>query len=92
MAKRILGMGDVVSLIEKAQEVGAAEMDAETAERLRKADFTLDDFLAQIKQVRKMGGLGSILKSLPGMGKLKGARRARSTRARWTRSRRSSSR
>ena len=71
MAKRILGMGDVVSLIEKAQEVGAAEVDAETAERLKKADFTLDDFLAQILQVRKMGGIGSIIKSLPGAGKLK---------------------
>jgi signal recognition particle subunit SRP54 len=72
MAKRILGMGDVVSLIEKAQEVGAAEMDADAQERLRKSEFTLEDFLAQIKQVRKMGGLGGILKSLPGAGKLKG--------------------
>lgn len=70
MAKRILGMGDVISLIEKAQEVGAAEMDAEAEERLRKAEFTLEDFLGQIKQVRKMGGLGSILKSLPGAGKM----------------------
>ena len=70
MAKRILGMGDVVTLIEKAQEVGAAEMDADAEERLRKAEFTLDDFLAQIKQVRKMGGLGSILKSLPGASKM----------------------
>jgi len=70
MAKRILGMGDVISLIEKAQEVGAAELDAEAAERMRKSEFTLDDFLTQIKQVRKMGGIGSILKSLPGVGKL----------------------
>jgi signal recognition particle subunit SRP54 len=70
MAKRILGMGDVVSLIEKAQEVGAAEMDAEAQERMKRADFTLEDFLAQIKQVRKMGGLGGILKSLPGAGKI----------------------
>ena len=91
MAKRILGMGDVVSLIEKAQEVGAAEMDAATEERLRKAEFTLDDFLGQIKQVRKMGGLGAIMKSLPGAGKLKELD-GRSTRARSTRSRRSSSR
>jgi signal recognition particle subunit SRP54 len=72
MAKRILGMGDVVSLIEKAQEVGAAEMDAEAVARLEKADFTLDDFLDQIKQVRKLGGLGGILKSLPGAAKLGG--------------------
>ncbi|NTU70357.1 MAG: signal recognition particle protein [Coriobacteriia bacterium] len=71
MAKRILGMGDVISLIEKAQEAGAAEMDAEAEERLRKAEFTLDDFLGQIKQVRKMGGLGSIMKSLPGAAKVK---------------------
>jgi signal recognition particle subunit SRP54 len=71
MAKRILGMGDVLSLIEKAQEAGAAEVDAEQAERMRKAEFTLDDFLSQIKQVRKMGGIGSILKSLPGVGKIK---------------------
>ncbi len=71
MAKRILGMGDVISLIEKAQEVGEAEVDAEAAERMRKAEFTLDDFLTQIKQVRKMGGIGSILKSLPGAGKIK---------------------
>lgn len=72
MAKRILGMGDVVSLIEKAQEVAAdTEIDEKTAERLAKADFTLEDFLGQIKQVRKMGGLGGILKSLPGAGKLK---------------------
>ena len=46
-------------------------MDAATEERLRKAEFTLDDFLTQIKQVRKMGGIGSIMKSLPGAGKLK---------------------
>lgn len=71
MAKRILGMGDVVSLIERAQEVADAELDEKTAERLARAEFTLDDFLAQIKQVRKMGGLGGILKSLPGAGKLK---------------------
>ena len=70
MAKRILGMGDVDSLIEKAQEKGAAEMDAEAQERLKRADFTLDDFLGQIKQMRKMGGLGAILKSLPGAGKI----------------------
>jgi signal recognition particle subunit SRP54 len=70
MAKRILGMGDVVSLIEKAQEVGAAEMDAEAQERLKKADFTLEDYLGQIKQMRKMGGVGTVLKSLPGAAKM----------------------
>ncbi len=71
MAKRILGMGDVVALIEKAQEAADGEIDEQAAERLAKAEFTLEDFLGQIKQVRKMGGLGGILKSLPGAGKLK---------------------
>jgi signal recognition particle subunit SRP54 len=72
MAKRILGMGDVVSLIEKAQEAAAGqELDEQAAARLARAEFTLEDFLGQIKQVRKMGGLGGILKSLPGAGKLK---------------------
>lgn len=72
MAKRILGMGDVISLIEKAQEVaGEEEVDEKLAERLGRGDFTLEDFLSQIKQVRKMGGLGGILKSLPGAGKMK---------------------
>jgi signal recognition particle subunit SRP54 len=70
MAKRILGMGDVVTLIEKAQEVADEKLDVETAERIAKAGFTLDDFLSQIKQVRKMGGLGGILKSLPGGAKV----------------------
>lgn len=70
MAKRILGMGDVVSLIEKAQEIGQAEENVEMAQRLKKADFNLDDFLSQIQQVRKMGGIGNLMKSLPGMGKL----------------------
>jgi signal recognition particle subunit SRP54 len=67
MAKRILGMGDVVSLIERAQEVAAdADLDDETAKRMAGADFTLEDFLGQITQVRKMGGLKGVLKSLPG--------------------------
>ncbi len=70
MARRILGMGDVVSLIERAQEMQAEELSKEEEERLLKADFTLEDFLGQIKQVRKMGGLGGILKSLPGANKL----------------------
>jgi signal recognition particle subunit SRP54 len=70
MARRILGMGDVVSLIERAQEMQADEISKEEEERLRKAEFTLEDFLSQIKQVRKMGGLGGILKSLPGANKL----------------------
>ncbi len=72
MAKRILGMGDVVSLIEKAQMIADSEGVApDAATRLASGEFTLDDFLAQISSVRKMGGLGNILKSLPGAGRLK---------------------
>ena len=70
MATRILGMGDVVSLVEKAQ----ANVDAEDAlrmqEKLRKAEFGLDDFLKQIKQMRKMGPLKEILAMVPGMGSM----------------------
>ncbi len=69
MAGRILGMGDVLSLIEKAEqelEPGDAE---DLQRKIRRAEFTLDDFLKQMKQVRKMGPLTSILGMLPGMGK-----------------------
>ena len=66
MAKRILGMGDVVSLIEKAQEAAEAEMSELEAERLARADLTFDDFIMINRQVRKMGGIGSLLKALPG--------------------------
>jgi signal recognition particle subunit SRP54 len=67
MAQRILGMGDVVSLIEKAQETVAAEEAAELEKKLRAADFTLDDFLSQLQQVRKMGSLQEILGMIPGL-------------------------
>jgi signal recognition particle subunit SRP54 len=70
MAKRILGMGDVVSLIEKAAESADTDMAEEMEERLRRAEFTFDDFLTQLRQVKKMGGLGSMLKMLPGTGQL----------------------
>ncbi len=69
MAKRILGMGDVLTLIERAAEAGEQQLTEQEAERLAKAEFDLEDFLKQIQQVRKMGGLGGILKSLPGAGK-----------------------
>lgn len=72
MAKRILGMGDVVSLIEKAAEVTDLEDAEEMETRLRKAEFTFDDFLTQLRQLKKMGGLGGMLKLLPGAGQLKG--------------------
>lgn len=68
MASRILGMGDIQSLIEKA----AAEVDEEQAkelsQKLRKAEFDYNDFLTQMQQVKKMGGMGSILSMMPGMG------------------------
>lgn len=72
MAKRILGMGDVVSLIEKAQEVSEERLAEDDEERLLRGEFTLDDFLVQIGQIKKMGGFGQMLGMLPGMGKLKG--------------------
>lgn len=67
MASRILGMGDVVSLVEKAQE-NIDQDEAECmAEKMRKADFNLEDFLKQMQQVKKMGSLGSIMGMIPGM-------------------------
>ncbi len=71
MAQRILGMGDVLSLIEKAeQQVDEKEAEA-MQEKMRRDQFTLEDFLTQMKQVRKMGPLSGILGMLPGMGALK---------------------
>lgn len=70
MAKRILGMGDVVSLIEKAQDSLDAGTAADMEERLRSGVFTLDDFLSQLQQVRKMGSLSDIMKMIPGANKL----------------------
>ena len=66
LAKRILGMGDVVTLIEKAQAVADEVESQEAAERLAKADLTFDDFITINRQVRKLGGIGSLLKALPG--------------------------
>jgi len=67
MASRILGMGDVLSLIEKAEESLDAKQAAEMEAKLRRAEFTFEDFLEQLKQVRKMGSLSSILGMLPGV-------------------------
>jgi signal recognition particle subunit SRP54 len=76
MAQRILGMGDVLSLIERA-ESQVDEKDAEELqEKLKKDQFTLEDFLKQMKQVRKMGPLSGILGMLPGMGAMKELRNA----------------
>ena len=70
MASRILGMGDVLTLIEKAQESFDEKKAQEMEQKLRKQEFTLDDFLEQMQQMKKMGPLSSILEMLPGsMGK-----------------------
>jgi signal recognition particle subunit SRP54 len=68
MANRILGMGDVVSLVEKAQSAVDAEEAVRMQEKLARAEFGLDDFLKQIKQMRRMGPLKEILAMVPGMG------------------------
>ena len=69
MAGRILGMGDVMSLIEKTQDEFDEDEAAELERKIRKQQFTLDDFLKQMKQVRSMGPLGNLMKMVPGMGK-----------------------
>ena len=69
MASRILGMGDMLSLIEKAQETYDEEKAAKLEKKLRKNEFTLEDFLDQMGEVRNMGGLGKILDMLPGVNK-----------------------
>ena len=70
MASRILGMGDVLSLIEKAQAVFDAEDAAKLEKKMRKEEFTLEQFLEQMQQVKKLGSLESILGMLPGMGNI----------------------
>lgn len=72
MASRILGMGDVLSLIEKAQEAVDHEKAKEMERKMRKAEFTFEDFLDQMAQVRKMGPLEDLLGMIPGMNKVKG--------------------
>ena len=71
MASRILGMGDVLSIIEKAEETFDIEEAAKLEKKLRKQNFDLDDYLTQLRQMKKMGSFSSILKMLPGMNKLK---------------------
>ena len=65
MAKRILGMGDVISIVEQAQK-NADEKQVEDAERMLREGFTMDDLLAQMQQIRKMGGLAKLIGALPG--------------------------
>ncbi len=67
LASRILGMGDVVSLVEKAQEHMDEKEAERMAEKMRKADFNLEDFLAQMRQMKKLGSIQSIMGMMPGM-------------------------
>jgi signal recognition particle subunit SRP54 len=67
MASRILGMGDVLTLIDKAQEKMDADAARESAERLLKAQFTLEDFLVQMREMRKLGPLQDLLAMMPGV-------------------------
>lgn len=76
MASRILGMGDVLTLIEKAQAAVDQDKAMEMERKLRTADFTLEDFLDQLQQVKKLGPLDQILGMLPGMNKVKGLQNA----------------
>jgi signal recognition particle subunit SRP54 len=69
MAGRILGMGDVMSLIEKTEDEFDADSAADLERKIRKQTFTLEDFLTQMKQVRRMGPLQNVMKMIPGMGK-----------------------
>jgi signal recognition particle subunit SRP54 len=72
MASRILGMGDVLTLIEKAQAAVDAEKAKELEQKMRTMSFTFDDFLEQLEQVRKMGPLDELISMLPGANKIKG--------------------
>src|SRR5450755_1657085 len=67
LASRILGMGDVLTLIEKTQAVYTEQQAKDIAQKLRKSEFTLDDFLEQLRQVRKMGSMNDIMKMIPGL-------------------------
>ena len=71
IAGRILGMGDVVSLVEKAAETVDQEEAEKLAAKLEKGRFDLDDLAGQLRQIRRMGGMGGMLAMLPGIGKLK---------------------
>jgi signal recognition particle subunit SRP54 len=74
MASRILGMGDVLTLIEKAQENIDADKAKELERKMRNDEFTFEDFLEQMEQVKKLGPLDQLLDMMPGMNKLKGAK------------------
>jgi len=71
MASRILGMGDILSVIEKAEESFDAEQAIKLEEKLRKQEFDLDDYLSQLRQIKKMGSFSGLLNMIPGMNQLK---------------------
>jgi len=71
MASRILGMGDVLTLIERAQEVVDEKNAAELARKLRKNEFNFEDFRGRLRQLKKMGSMGGLMKMIPGLGKIK---------------------
>ena len=71
MASRILGMGDILSVIEKAEETFDLEQAEKLEKKMKKSELDLDDYLAQLRQVKKMGSFSSILKLIPGMNKYK---------------------
>lgn len=70
LASRILDMGDILSLVEKAQEFVDEKSAMEQAKRMAKNQFTMNDFLSQLQMLKKMGGMGSLLKMLPGAGQM----------------------
>ncbi|HOE79197.1 MAG TPA: signal recognition particle protein [Smithellaceae bacterium] len=72
VASRILGMGDILSLVEKAQATFDEKTARQLEQSLRKNDFTLEDFRQQLKQIKKMGSLSDMIGMIPGMGKIKG--------------------
>src|SRR6202023_2354559 len=69
MAERILGMGDVLSLIEQAERTMDTDEVTKSANRLMQGQLTLEDFLSQLRQVKKMGSLGGLMRLMPGMTK-----------------------
>ncbi len=71
IANRILGMGDVVSLVEKAAEEFDQENIKKTEERLKKGEFSMEDYLLQLRQMKKMGGIEGVMSFLPGVSKIK---------------------
>ena len=77
MASRILGMGDVLTFIEKAEQTVDADRAEELERKIRKQEFGFDDFLDQMKQIRRMGPLGNLMGMMPGFGQMKQLKNAK---------------